>query len=53
MAVGNYLAGDYASHYDSASKAAFFRLPAALAALAAVAMAVLVRPLRRMMHGVR
>jgi POT family proton-dependent oligopeptide transporter len=52
MAIANAIGGDYAGSYETMGKAAFFRLPMVMAGIGAVALLLLVRPLRRMMHGI-
>jgi POT family proton-dependent oligopeptide transporter len=52
MAIANAIGGDYAGSYETMGKAAFFRLPMVMASIAAVVLMLLVRPLRRMMHGI-
>ena len=52
MAIGNWLGGNFAGNYDSLSKATFFSIPAATAGAAALLLLLLVKPLRKMMHGV-
>ena len=53
MAVANMVAGEFAGEYGTMSKATFFSVPVFTAGAAAIALLLLVRPLQRLMHGVR
>ncbi|HET6347104.1 MAG TPA: oligopeptide:H+ symporter, partial [Myxococcota bacterium] len=52
MAIANWFSGQFAGEYESMSKALFFSVPAIMAGVAALVLFALVRPLRKMMHGV-
>ncbi|MEK7703884.1 MAG: peptide MFS transporter [Myxococcota bacterium] len=52
MSVANLVGGLFAGEYDTMSKALFFAIPVVTAGSAAVLLFLLVRPLRKLMHGV-
>ena len=52
MAGGNWLGGTFAGNYDAMGKFDFFSIPAATAGGAALLLLMMVKPLRKMMHGV-
>lgn len=53
LALANWLGGELAAHYDSVGKAHLFLIPTLVLAATAAALALLRRPLHRLMHGVR
>ena len=53
MALANFLGGDLAGDYAQLDKGTFFAIPALTAALAALVLLCMARPLQRMMHGVQ
>ena len=52
LADGDTLAGMFTGEYETMSKATFFSIPVYTAGAAAVVLLLLVKPLRRAMHGI-
>jgi len=50
--LANFVGGTFAGQYDAMDLTTFFMIPTATAAGAAVLLLLLVKPLKRMMHGV-
>jgi POT family proton-dependent oligopeptide transporter len=53
LALANGFGGELAARYDSLSKASLFLIPTLALALTACLLALLTRPLQRLMHGIR
>lgn len=53
LAVANWLGGELAARYDTLTKTQLFLIPTLALAVTACVLALLTRPLQRLMHGIR
>lgn len=51
--AANILAGSFAGHYDSIGHKLFFVVPVLTTGLSAIVLALLIKPIKKWMHGVR